>query len=91
MQTMRLEAVAAKDWNHLRIQLSAAGLLAWDGWTAPSREFIESHDGGPALREVTQAYFDDMRELYGWLFQQYTVLHAPGVPPKHLRGGTTAD
>jgi hypothetical protein len=84
MQTMRLDAVAGEDWDHLRIKLSAAGLLVWDGWTAPGREFIESHDGGPALREVTEAYFDDMHELYVWLLQQYTVLHVPGVPPKHL-------
>ncbi|MEV5695764.1 hypothetical protein [Micromonospora globbae] len=90
MQTMRLGEVAAEDWDHLRIQLSAAGLLRWDGWNGPSREFIESHDGGPALREVTQAYFDDMRKLYEWLFQQYAVLHVPGVPPKHLQGAAEA-
>lgn len=86
MQTIRLEAVTVEDWDHLRIKLSAAGLLAWDGWTAASREFIESHDGGPPLREVTQTYFDDMRGLYGWLFEQVPLLHPPGVPPKHLRG-----
>ena len=85
MQTMNLAPTSGEDWDHLKVQLSGEALLAWDGWTTPSRAFIQDQDGGPHLRQVTVDYFEDMRSLYEWVFRQYSVLHVPGVPPAHLR------
>ncbi len=87
MQTIRLEATFTDQWDHLRIQLSANDLLAWSGWNQEQREFLESFDGGPPLRDVCVGYAEDMRNLYTWLFAQHSRLHVPGVPPRHLTEG----
>lgn len=85
MQTMRLGAEkGAEDWDDLTIQLSAVGLLRYDGWNAGNRAFIQSFDGGPPLRQIAVEYAEDMAALYRWLFQQYPALHVAGVPPPHL-------
>jgi hypothetical protein len=85
MQTMRLGAAkAAEDWDDFTIQLSAVGLLRYDGWNAGHRAFIQSFDGGPPLRQIAVEYAEDMASLYRWLFQQYPALHVAGVPPPHL-------
>lgn len=87
MQTMSLGPTTSAEWDHLQIKLSARGLLAWSGWNQVQRQFLESFDGGPPLREVCVAYADDMRDLYTWLFQQHPALHVPAVPPPHLTEG----
>lgn len=87
MQTMRLEATSTDHWDHLRIQLSANGLLTWSRWNQQQREFLQSFDGGPPLRDICVGYAEDMRDLYTWLFAQHSRLHAPGVPPRHLTEG----
>lgn len=84
-QTMRLGAgKSAEDWDDLTIQLSAEGLLRYDGWNAGHRAFIQSFDGGPPLRRIAFEYAEDMASLYRWLFQQFPALHVAGVPPPHL-------
>ncbi len=85
MQTMALGPPKdAKDWDALTIMLSAEGLLRYSGWNTSQRKYIRSFNGGPPLRQITQEHADDMTALYAWLFSQYPVLHAPGVPPPHL-------
>lgn len=86
LQTLDLNVSPSGSWNNFTIKLSADGLLNWPDWTAPARAYIESFDGGPALRLTTEGYRDDMIALYQWLTDQYPLLHPPGVPPPHLLG-----
>ncbi len=84
MQTMSLAKKSADEWDDLTIQLSAEGLLRFNGWNATHRKFILSFNGGPPLRQVTVEYAEAMMSLYGWLLGQYKVLHVPGQVPAHL-------
>lgn len=71
-------------WDNFVIQFSSVGLLEWPDWTAPDRQYIESFDPGPPLRQLTEEYFNEMVQLHHWLAEQRQVLHVPGVPPPHL-------
>jgi len=42
---------AAKDWDDLTIRLSPDGLLRHLGWNGSNREYIQSFEGGPPLRQ----------------------------------------
>lgn len=85
MQSMELgPPKSLAEWDNLTIKLSARGLLRYPDWNASHREYIRSFDEGPPLRQITQEYADDMTGLYKWLFEQFSVLHPPGVPPPHL-------
>ncbi len=56
MQTLSL---APTESDHLCIQLSAHGMLAWPKWNKPQEEFIRSFEGGPPLREICIGHTDD--------------------------------
>lgn len=60
MQTMRLGPTTSAEGEHLQIQLSARGLLAWSGSNEVQRQFLEGFDGGSPLREVCVPYVEDI-------------------------------
>jgi len=80
MHSIQFGRGTGPDMDNLTIQLSASGLLEWSDWTAKSREFIASFDGGPPLRQTTLEYANDMGALYKWLQEQEQLLHPPGRP-----------
>ena len=82
MHSIRMGDTA--EWDNLTIQLSGSGLLEWPGWTAKSRAFIASFNGGPPLRRVVLEYANDMGALYKWLHEQEQVLHPPGHPQRRF-------
>jgi hypothetical protein len=61
------------------IQLSVRQLMAWDGWSAPARRFIESHGDALALRPVTERHADLVVQLNLWLYEQLADANAPAL------------
>jgi hypothetical protein len=62
-----------------KIQLSVRQLVAWDGWSAPARRFIESHGDALALRPVTERHADLVVQLNLWLYEQLADANAPAL------------
>lgn len=85
VQTMRLGGDPSEP--HLEIKLSSHALLLWSGFTGEVRQYIEDHADGLPLGRIVREYVTDMVGVYAWLMEQYTSLHEPGTPPRHLREG----
>jgi hypothetical protein len=77
--------------SHLEIKLSSPQLLAWSKWSSKGREFIGDHPDGLHVRQIIRGYVTDMVDLYSWLFGEYSSLHEPGTPPRHLREGRRSE
>jgi len=88
-QTMRLGGDPSEP--HLEVKLSSQGLLLWSGFTGEVCQFIEDHPEGLHLRQIVREYVTDMVGVYDWLMEQYTTLHEPGTPPRHLREGRASE
>lgn len=61
------------------MRLSVRQLTAWDGWSAPTRRFIESHGEALALRPVVKAHGDLVVGLNLWLYEQLADANAPAL------------
>ena len=61
--------------------------MQWSGFTEEVRQYIEQHEDGLHLYRIVGEYVTEMVELYAWLLSQYSTLHEPGVPPRHLSEG----
>lgn len=80
--------LTGSDWSdQFTINLDRESLLAWDDWTVPAREFLESFEEDIHLRAVVVEYLNEMQAVYQWLLEQHQVLHPPGGIPPHLRKG----
>lgn len=53
--------------------------MAWDGWSAPARRFIESHGDALALRPVAERHADLVVQLNLWLYEQLADANAPAL------------
>ena len=85
MQTLHFGGPAGQqtDWK-FEVQLSGTSLLRWKGWNSQNRSYIKSFDQGLHVRVLVEEYFTKMSDLYQWTTGQYSILHQPGVPPRHL-------
>ena len=85
MQTLHFGRTAGQqtDWK-FEVQLSGPSLLRWNGWNSQNRSYIKSYDQGLHVRVLVEEYFTRMSDLYQWTTSQYSILHQPGVPPRHL-------
>lgn len=69
------------------VKLSAARLLEWSKWSAPSRGYLSSvaDRDGPVLGRDVAAYANAMSGLFTWLFQQRQVVMNGGSVLDRLR------
>lgn len=58
--------------------------LAYKGWTAPARRFLEDSDALISLRAVIEAYGRVIEGLYKWLYDQFETLHGAEVAEVNL-------
>lgn len=61
------------------IRLSVQQLTSWDGWSAPARQFIASHDEALALRPVVELHAELVAGLNLWLCEQLSAANAPAL------------
>jgi hypothetical protein len=66
------------------IKLSVRELTEWDGWTAPARRFIDSHDEALPLRPVVEAHAGLVIELNLWLYEQLVAANASALDDANL-------
>ena len=52
------------------LELGVPDLLEWDGWTAPSRKYLESSAPSLQLRPVVKRHGDSMLRLNAWLHHE---------------------
>lgn len=59
----------------MQVFLARDGILAFDGWTRPARDYIERQDGHIVLRDLVATDLGALADLYGWLYKQIGALH----------------
>jgi hypothetical protein len=61
------------------VELSAAELLQWDGWTQPAKEFIRQQGKTLQLRPVVRAHHELVSAFNIWLHTELVSENAAGI------------
>jgi hypothetical protein len=87
IQSLTFQRGAESPGAHHVIKLSSTRLLQWQKWKANSRAYLAAFGDrdGPVLGRDVATYANAMLELYRWLFEQRSVISAPGNIPSRFR------
>ncbi|CAA9328794.1 MAG: hypothetical protein AVDCRST_MAG93-6092 [uncultured Chloroflexia bacterium] len=66
------------------LSLNANRLREWDGWTAPSREYLDSFDDRLEIRPMADEHESVVRSFYEWFDPRLSEIYRD--PVEELRG-----
>jgi hypothetical protein len=63
--------------------LNRDSALRWSDWPKAAREFLTAQEPHIPLRDLIRGYSSDTATLYGWLYPQFTDLHADDIAQRN--------